>query len=140
MHEDGATFEVGHGLRHFRVPAKRAHIVDDLGARFNGCSGDVRFIRVNRDDGLGALLLDALNHRQDAFEFLLLADDFGRLAFLRWTGAGDLCSRARGFASDVDDVGALVEQMQGLCERLLGVEELTSVGEGVWRDVHDAHD
>ena len=51
---------------------------------------------------------------------------------------------AGGFAADVEDVGAFVEHGDGLGEGafggVLGRVEVAAVGEGVGRDVEDAHD
>jgi len=51
---------------------------------------------------------------------------------------------ACGFAAEIEDIGAFVEQSEGVGERTLrgvggGVEE-TAVGEGVRRNVEDTHD
>src|SRR5262249_57805854 len=41
--------------------------------------------------------------------------------------------------TDVDDVGALGDHAVGVVDRNSGIQELPAVGEGVWRDVENAH-
>src|SRR5690606_9605930 len=43
-------------------------------------------------------------------------------------------------AADVDEVGALLDELRAVLDGTRVVEEATSVGEGVGRDVDDAHD
>ncbi len=45
-----------------------------------------------------------------------------------------------GLASDVDDVGSLLEHSERVGCCCCGIEEASAVGEGVGRDVEDSHD
>ena len=47
---------------------------------------------------------------------------------------------AGGFAADVEDVGAFVEEFEGLGEGCFGGVELAAVGEAVGGEVEDGHD
>ena len=55
-------------------------------------------------------------------------------------GTDPVCTGTGGLATDVDDVGTVVHQRHAVGDRGLRVEELAAVGEGVGRDVDDAHD
>jgi hypothetical protein len=130
VHEDGAAVEFGAGRGHGGVPEVAANVVDDLGAGFDGEACGGRVVGVDGEDGGGALFEDGFDDREDAGLFF-----FGR------EGDG---VRPRGFAAEVEDVGAFVEHAEGAGESAFGsmgggVEE-TAVGEGVGRDVEDAHD
>src|SRR5207244_10561074 len=49
-------------------------------------------------------------------------------------------ARTGGFASDINDVGALLKQMERVFDSFVAIEELAAIREGIRRDVHDAHD
>ncbi len=49
------------------------------------------------------------------------------------TGAG-------GLAADVDDVGAFGDELETVLDGAAGVAEVAAVGEGIGRDIEDAHD
>ena len=55
------------------------------------------------------------------------------------SSATGLGAGARRFAADVDDVGAVVAHLPRVRQRLFPVGEATTVGEGIRRDVEDAH-
>ena len=59
-----------------------------------------------------------------------------------WAGSVRLHARARarGLASDVEEVGAFVEQLERVRNGAFRLEELSAVGERVGRDVDHAHD
>jgi hypothetical protein len=59
------------------------------------------------------------------------------LFFLRAEG---LRAGAGGFSTDVDEVCALVEHRERVLDGAFGMKEGAAVGEGVRRDVEDAHD
>ena len=85
---------------------------------------------VDGEHGAGALFEDGLNDGEDAG---LL---FG------WGERGGVGTG--GFAADVEDVGTVVEHVEGLGEGaaggVVGGVEVAAVGEGVGSDVEDAHD
>ncbi len=125
-----AAAEFGAGGGHGGVPEVAADVVDDLGSGFDGAAGGVGVEGVDGEDGFGALLQDGCDDGKDA----------GLLFFCRerrGVGAG-------GFAADVEDVGAFVEHGEGVGEGsfggVFGGVEVAAVGEGVGRDVEDAHD
>ncbi len=120
----------GAGGGHVGVPEVAADVVDDLGSGFDGAARGGGVEGVDGEDGFGALLQDGCDDGEDA----------GLLFFggeRRGVGAG-------GFAADVEDVGAFVEHFYGLGEGAFGGVpgrvEVAAVGEGVGRDVEDAHD
>ncbi len=86
----------------------------DLG--FIGVDGDrdVTIPREGFDDG------------QDAAELLVDRHRIG--------------ARARGFAADVEDVGAIVDHLQPVGDGARRVEPPPAIGERVGRDVDDPHD
>ncbi|KAG0755082.1 hypothetical protein G6F22_020727 [Rhizopus arrhizus] len=49
-------------------------------------------------------------------------------------------TRAGGFATDVEQIGAFLDQLQAMCDRSLGGVVRAAVGERVRGDVDDAHD
>jgi hypothetical protein len=93
----------------------------------SGVEGSARGVgahRVDADDGASGG--ERLDHRQDA-TLLLVGGHAGR--------AG-----ARRFAAHVDDVCALRQQLRSVGCGRAGVEPSAAVGEGVGRDIDDAHD
>ena len=48
-------------------------------------------------------------------------------------------ARARGFATDVENLRALLDQLQSVRHRCRRVQEPPPVEEGIGGDVHDAH-
>ena len=68
---------------------------------------------------------EAVEDGEDAAEFFGFGD--GRMA-----GAG-------GFGADVEEVGAVGLEVQGLVQGGGGVEEAAAIGEGVGGEVEDAH-
>ena len=107
-----------------------ANVVDDFGSGFDGATGGSGVEGVDGEDGVRALLQDGSDDGEDAGLF------FGRG---KWSGVG-----AGGLTADVEDVGAFVEHGEGLGEGavggVFGGVEVAAVGEGVGRDVEDAHD
>ena len=86
--------------------------------------GDGGLARVDRDRHVG-LLGEALDDRQDAAQLFVGVDRLG--------------VGPRAFAADVEDVGAVGDQPQGVVDGRLRVEKLAAVGKAVGRDVDDAH-
>ena len=130
VHEDCPAAELGAGCGHSGVPEVAADVVDDLGADFDGAAGSGRVVGVDGEDGGGALFQQGFDDREDA----------GLLFFGRErSGVG-----ARGFAAEVEDVGAFIQHAEGLRDGSFGsvfggiVE--AAVGERVRRDIEDAHD
>ena len=126
VHQDGAAAERGAGGGHGRVPEVAADVVDDLGAGLDGEAGGFGVVGVDGEDGVGAGGEDG-------------AED-GQYAGLLFGGGDGDGVGAGGFAAEVEDVGAFVEHCERVVEGGGGVEELAAVGEGVGRDVEDAHD
>src|SRR5437016_516040 len=78
--------------------------------------------RVHRN----AVIRKLFQHRKNSPELLLLGHRLG--------------ARARRFAADVDDVGALLGDPARMRNGRFRIEEAAAVGEGVGRDVDHAHD
>ena len=130
MHEDGSAAELGAGGRHIFVPEVAADVVDDLGSGFDGAAGGGGVEGVDGEDGFGLCFEDGFDCGEDA-----------GLLFVGGEGSGVGAGR---FAADIEDCCAFVEHLEGLLEGSFGcvarrVEEAT-VGEGVGRNVEDAHD
>ena len=123
MHEA----EVGARLRHhageLRIGAERRDVVDELCAELERASRHVRLGRVDRDRQLSR---DRLEHRHDTPELLVERD-------ARRAGAGRL-------AADVQQVGAVVHQPQGVSDGDGRIKVAAAVGEAVRGDVDDPED
>src|SRR5258707_5403976 len=122
-HVTGARF--GHYAPHSLFFAVRGNVVDDAGARFQSGARYTGFHRVYRDwhfDAPGQLF----NDRHDTAQFLSFADRHS--------------ARAGGFAADVDNFSALIDELQGVGDGCLRIEKVPAVGEGVRRDIYDPHD
>lgn len=130
VHQDGSTAQCGAGRSHVSVPEMAADIVDDLGSGFDGepCCGGVEGI--DGQDGLRTLLQDGFDNGENAGLFLFDGEGNG-------VGAG-------GFSAYVEDMSALVEHAQGVSQSAVGGVlrgvEVATIGEGVRRDVEDAHE
>ena len=139
VHQDGAAFEFGDGFGHLGVPTEGADVVDDFCAGFDGGTCDAGFVGVDGDDGGRTFLLQLGNNGKDAIALFFLGDGLGGLGgFARCRGV-DAGTGAGGFAADVDDIGALVEKAEGVFDRFLGIEKVSTVGKRIRRDVHDTH-
>ncbi len=127
MHKDDAAIEAGTREGHLVIPGEAADVVHDFGTGFDGdlCGRGVPGI--NGQDGVGARLKDGFNDGQDALLFLVRGD--------RSVLAG-----SGGFAADVDDIRAFVEQMESMGGSDFRIEEEAAVGERVGCYVDDAHD
>lgn len=125
MHQDYAALEFGARSGHVAVPEKTAHVVDDLRT---GCDGGARgrgFVSVDGDDGRGTLAKDGFDYGKNAVEFFLRRDRRMR----PWT-----CR----FATDVEDVRAVIEQLQCVCDGFFRGKKFAALGERVWSNVDDA--
>ena len=83
-----------------------------------------RLARVDRDRH-GDLRRQPLDHRQHAAQLFVGVDRLG--------------IRPRAFAADVEQVGAVGDQLQCMLDGRIGVEKLPAVGKAVGRDIDDAH-
>jgi len=130
VHQDCSAAELSAGGGHVLVPEMAAHVVDDLGSGFDGaaCGGGVE--GVHGEDGAGLCFEDGFDGGEDAGLLLVGAEGRG-------VGAG-------GFAADVEDGCTFVEHLERLLEgsfgRVVGGVEEAAVGEGIGRDIEDAHD
>ena len=95
---------------------KRADVVDDLRARADGCARDLRFVRVDGDQGVGTGTQDRLRSPAACGANSSSSADHGACVAGRFV-ASHARSRPRRFAADVEDVGALVQQLQAHARR-----------------------
>ena len=107
-----------------------ADVVDDLGSGFDGAAGGGGVEGVDGEEGVGSFFEDGFDDGENAGLFFVGGERHG-------VGTG-------GFATEVEDVGTLFEQLKGLGEGslggVLGGVEVAAVGEGVGCDVEDAHE
>lgn len=126
VHEDIRHLELCDGGKHGFVKLSAADVVDDVGA-----GGDGRFSHgspagVDRDYGVGELLADGEEVRLEGGGFV--------------GGRGESDSRLGGDGTDVDDVGASLEEFVTVGYGFLGRGVEAAVVERVGADVEDAHD
>jgi hypothetical protein len=117
--------DLHHGAHQIGVGGQPGGIVDDIGAQLQRLRSDTGFVRVHGKRNRKPPL-QALEDGDEPAQFL----GFGNAH-----GAG-----ARGFGSDVDDVGAFFFQLQGAGEGAVGVAVLTAIRERVGGDVENSHD
>ena len=101
--------------RHGCVPLKGAHVVHDFGTGFDGTPGHARFVGIDGDDGIRPCLQHTFDHRHDTPQLFVFSHN--RLRHRR-SSARTRRPGTRGFASDVEDVGAFVEQLEGVSDAL----------------------
>ena len=123
VHDDDADTAGGTDVGH-RRGCESSDVVDRFGSGGDRRFGDGGFAGVHRDDDTGP------------GEWSDDGDDAPDL-FVHIDGAG---TRSRRLTPDVDDVGTAAVQAQRLFDGRVRVEPPASVGEGVGRDVDDAHD
>lgn len=124
VHDDEGDLGGGDGGDHRGVGEAAADVVDEDGAGFDGAGGDGGAHGVDGDgDAFGG---EAADDGDDAAELFLLVDAAG-------AGAG-------GLAADVDEVGALGDEVEAVFDGGRGVEPAAAVGEGVGGHVDHAHD
>ena len=130
VHEDDSAGEFGAGVGHGGIPLEAADVVDDLCPGGDGVAGGGGVVGVDGEDGVGCGFEEVDDDGEDA-SLLFVGGE--------WGGVG-----AGGFTADVDDVCAVIEEGEGVGDGALGFVgrgvEVSSVGEGVGRDVEDAHD
>ena len=124
VHADIAGTGLGHEPPKGGFFAIGSHIIDDAGPRIQRGPRDAGFDGVDGDRHFD-LPGQSLNDGQHAAQL------FG---FVHRQG-----SRARGFAANIDNLRALLNQFQGVRRGGLRVQESPAVEEGVWSDVHDTH-
>ena len=124
VHEDHPGAGLPDHGEHLRVPGPR-DVVHDQRTGIEGGPGHGRLPRVDRD-GNGDLRGERLDHGGDAVPLLL--------------GRDRIRSRTGRLAADVDEVGALVDHLDPTDHGSAVIEVQPPVGEGVGRDVQDAHD
>ncbi len=125
VHQDDGRAAVSNDTGHVGIEAEGADVVDDIGTGLEGLARDFGFVGVD-GDGDVALRAESLDERDGALEF------FGE--------ADALCAGACGFAADVDDVGAGLDQLQGVFECGGVFDKPAAVGEGIGRGVDDSHE
>ncbi len=90
-------------------------------------------LRVSTESGAPVRRRSRVEHRQQP-RGLLLGRDLGG------AGAVDPAARAGRLGAEVEQVGALVEQLEAVLDGALGIEKQAAVAERIGRDVDDAHD
>lgn len=125
VHDDKAGGAFGGDLDHARIATEAGDVIDDVGSGGDGGAGDGGFHGVDGEEGSG-LGADGTDDGDDAADFFFSGDGVG-------TGAG-------GLATEVKDISAFGEEVEGVFDGATGVEEATAVGEGVRGDIDDAHD
>src|ERR1039458_9511868 len=116
---------------------------------------DLRFVGIDGEYSSGILLLQLGDDRQHALEFFFHADcrcthphcthleipcqTLLLLSWLRNIGI-DPRSRPRRLASDIENVCAFFEQSLRVCDSLVAIQKLPTVGERIRRHIDDPHD
>lgn len=124
VHDHERHPRLGDHRHHAGVGASAADVVDEAGPGGDGLFGHGGAHGVDADDD--ALGGERADHGQHPAQFLGLVHPGG-------AGAG-------GLAADVDQVGSGGHQVEAVLDGGLRVEPLPAVGEGVGRDIDDAHD
>ena len=126
VHQHRSDLQFRQGLRHLRIPAESAHVVDHFRAELHGRAGHTCLVGIDADHGIRSPPLQIPNHGQHSPAFLFLRDE--------------LRSGARRFATHIDDGCAFVEQMLGAEHGFFGIDVESAVGKGIGGYVDDAHD
>ena len=98
-------------------------VVDQACARRNSGVGYGGLGRIDRNPDLTG---QGFYDRQDTGQFVGFAHRLG--------------ARPTGFSADIDDIGALSDQVTGIFYGLASPRELSPIGKRIGGDVHDAHD
>src|SRR5258706_2278227 len=106
---------------HPRIEAKRRYVVHDASTRSHGCLGNAALYRIDRDDCVGILRSDALDHRHDAAGLHVLAH------FCRTLRTG-------GLSADVENVRALTEELPRASHRFVDGPVSAAIAEAVRSD------
>ena len=125
VHEDQRRAGVSRNFREARVGAQRRNVIENFGAGIEGRFRDLRTSRVH-------------GHRNAQLAPQLL--DYGQNApklFLRGNRSG---AGARRFAADIEDVRAVVLELQCARDGCFRIEIFSAVGETIRRDIQNAHD
>eukprot|EP01137_Pigoraptor_chileana_P023133 Opistho-2@88954 len=123
VHQAQARLRMGQHGRQGRLALQRLDVVDDVHAQVQRTAHDLGLAGVHRHRHAQAQSLG--QHRCDAPPFLIDAE-------AQRPGAARL-------ATDIEDVGPLLHQRPAMRDGAARRAVLASVGEGVGRDVDDAH-
>jgi hypothetical protein len=104
--------------------AQRIDVIDDRGTRADRGRHDGGLGRIDRD-GHVQRCTDALDDGHDAGHFRVCVDRRG--------------PRSRRFPADIDDQRALGDHRRSTIQRSVSLQVASAVGEGIRRDVQDAH-
>ena len=124
VHEAHRQAGLGHGAVHVWVGGTTGDIIDHVDAGLRSGFGNRGPHRIH--GGLNPLLVQRLDDGHDAALFLL--------------GSHAHRARAGGLAADIDHVRAGFHEVAGVVERIVDVDPAPAIGEGILRDVDDAHD
>ena len=122
MHEHVGNGKVRDGGVHLWIRPSATDIVDDAGSTIDRFACHVGTHRVDADGHAGFHKAD--DDRQDAVHLGVDRHTCG--------------SRARGFPSHIDNIGALVNEGQSVPNRQVGRREATPIREGIGRDIDNA--
>jgi len=127
LHVHGTNGGLGFGGEswHGWVAFEAGDVVDDFCPGFDSSFSNFGFGGVDRYREINTAG-EGFDDGDDTVEFLLSGDGIGM--------------GPSAFAADVEDVCAVVGQLEGLLNRCLGREELTAVGKTIGSDVDDAHE
>ena len=123
VHADIREAALGHQGQQLWIGPAAGDVVDQPNPGGDGLGGDLAAHRVDADAGAGGS--EGPHDRNHPAQLL-------------GHGRADRPG-ARGFATYLDDVGPLLDELETVGDRGLVIEPLTAVGEGVRRDVDHAH-
>ena len=125
VHHDHRHAVLGGDACHVGIALQAPDVVEDRGAPFERPGRDLGLDGVDRDRQ--AEPHDLGKHRRKTRELVVERD---RLRAGIWPGR---------FRADVEDVGAFAGHAARMRDRNRRIEELSAVGEGIRRDIEDAH-
>ena len=129
VHDDDAATGGGERGSHGGVPEQAGDVVDNFGTVVERGLGGGCAVGVDGNDGAGTCAKDGAEHREDAALLFLPADGVGRERGCAGTG---------GFPAEVEQVRAVVEELEGVIEGGSRRGVPAAVGETVRREIDDA--
>ena len=136
VHHDDSASQFGARTGHGFVPLESADVVDDFSTDLDCAPGHDGFIGVDGKNGVRPRLPHSFDYGSDAPQFLLFGDE----RFMAGSVGLYARARTRRFASNVEDIGTVVEHLKGVRNGRPGLEKSSTIGERIGGDVDDSHD
>src|ERR1700676_210116 len=125
MHQDYPAARFAQNFDHLPVSPERRDVVDDIRTCCQSLPSSLRFVGIDRQEKVRKSGTNSLDDRNDTPKFFLQSHGIR-------TGP-------RRFATDIQDCCPFLDHSLGMSKGGFLINELTSIGKRIGRDIQDAH-